>query len=516
MSEMNDQIQFYSDFNCPFCYALNERLVAMGDTTRIEWRGIEHEASATSRVVTPDEKNQMLNEVSVIRKRAPEITVHVPPFRPSTRLANRVAYALRDQDKKQQSMFRTLIYRALWVHGKDISEESVLRELLAETELVFPDKENLNSTSKTLEEWQEDWQGDKFKTRLPVMFSTANDKPLLGFPTYDLLYHFFNGTELPVAPESLAACQLKPMQNILVAGQVSPEKCNLNELELAYHIIRRNTLEETEAWLEEQTCAPDVILLVYSSLGDEGLALCGRIKRQHSFRHSSLLVLLDGLNNDQELACFDSGATDVLFDLSNPKIAQARLDAQLRSKQSATILDALARLDYLTELPNRREFDRKLEDEWFRGCRSGKPLAVIIMDIDHFKLYNDSYGHSMGDDCLRQVAKAMSNLLKRRSDLVARYGGEEFSVVLPDTDVEGAILVGERIRQAVSACHIPHNDSSVTDHVTISVGVASIIPSLEGMPDQLLEVADKGLYASKENGRNRVTLGPIEILTGAK
>ncbi|WP_426416337.1 diguanylate cyclase domain-containing protein [Aestuariirhabdus sp. LZHN29] len=503
-----DTIQFYSDFNCPFCYALNERLISMGDTQRIQWRGIEHEASATSAVVTPDEKNQILNEVAVVRKRASEITVHAPPFRPNTRLVNQVAYHLREQDPKLASQFRTRVYRALWIDGKDISNPDFLKSLTAEVGLEFPSAELLKQFPAELLEWQKEWEGDIYKTRLPVMFSSLNKKPLLGFPTYDLLRHFFAGTELPIAPESLAACQLKPKQNVLLVGEFDPARCNLVELEAAYILINRPSAAAAEQWLKEQDCAPDVILIDYPSLTSEGLALCSRLKREHSYRHTSVLILLDGLNDEQEMAAFDAGAADVLFDLSNPKVAQARLDAQLRSKQSAAILDALAHLDYLTELPNRREFDRKLEDEWHRGCRKNEPLSIIIMDIDHFKLYNDHYGHSMGDDCLRQTAKAMGNAVHRRSDLLARYGGEEFSVVLPDTDSDGASRVANAIREAVEACAIPHEDSSAAKVVTISLGIATTVPTLEMMPDKLLEAADEALYTAKQQGRNRAELHP--------
>lgn len=510
--EKNDSILFYSDFNCPFCYALNERLVALGDSSRIEWRGIEHEASATSRVVTLDEKNQLLNEVTVIRKRAPEISVVTPPFRPNTNLINRVVYAMRGQDIKNQSEFRTLIYRALWLEGQDISDPEFLKSLAIKVGLIFPDEATLLQKSQDLEDWQEDWQGERFKTRLPVLFSEENKKPLLGFPTYDLLHHFFNGTELPLAPDSLAACQLKPKQNILMVGQFSTDNCNMVELETAYYIIRQSTIVDAEKWLEEQDCEPDVVLIDHASTQHAGMMFCSNVKRQYAYRHTSVIFLLAALDRAAEMTAFDVGATDVVFDLSNPKVCQARLDAQLRAKQSASILDALARLDYLTEMPNRREFDRNFDENWLRQLRSGKPISVILIDIDQFKFYNDFYGHTMGDDCLRQVAKSMLGAIHRSSDILARYGGEEFVAVLPETDIEGAAVVAECIRAAVEAIKLPHEKSTVTDSVTISLGVASTIPDLGILPEKLLEAADEALYESKENGRNQVTKSAKRLL----
>lgn len=134
-----------------------------------------------------------------------------------------------------------------------------------------------------------------------------------------------------------------------------------------------------------------------------------------------------------------------------------------------------------------------------------------MIDVNFFKRYNDTYGHQGGDECLRQVAAAMSGVVKRASDAVARYGGEEFSVLMPATEPEGALLVAERIRAAVEALHLPHSGSDVADHVTISVGVASILATNSGMPARLVAAADAALYRAKHEGRNRAVLAePLE------
>ena len=501
----NAIIEFYSDYNCPFCYALNERLIALGDSHRIQWRGIEHEASATSRVVTLDEKNQLLNEVTVIRKRAPEITIVTPPFRPSTRLPNRVTFAIKDQDQKNLSDFRTLLYRAYWVEGKDISDSAVLKQIASSVNLEYPSEDDINKPMPELDLWQESWMGDRFKTRLPALLSTDIDKPIMGFPTYDLLSNFFNGLKLPVAPDSLAACQLKPRQTILMVGQFDHNRCNMIELESAYNIVRIKIIEKAIQWLGKVDCPPDVILIHQRSTGRDGIMFCSRLKRDHEYRHTSVMFLMDKQNTEIEMEAFDVGAADVVFDLSNPKITQARLDAQLRNKQSASILDALCRLDYLTELPNRRDFDRKLEEEWLRATRTHSPLSVILIDIDHFKLFNDNYGHTAGDDCLRACAKIMATCIKRTADVLARYGGEEFAAVLPDTDQQGAINLAKLLCKSVEAEGIPHAKSLVSDKVTISAGVATMIPNQKYMPEKLLECADEALYQSKQQGRNQAS-----------
>ena len=172
-----------------------------------------------------------------------------------------------------------------------------------------------------------------------------------------------------------------------------------------------------------------------------------------------------------------------------------RIEAELQTQSGQ---------DWLTGLANRRRFDEMFQQEWGRARRDETSLAVLMIDIDYFKPYNDTYGHQEGDVCLQQVAKAVSGAVHRPGDLPARYGGEEFVVVLPKTDAAGAALVGETMRAAVEALNMQHVNSHASDRVTISVGVAAVIPAEKGEPATLVAAADKALYQAKHDGRNRV------------
>ncbi|MFT7625492.1 MAG: diguanylate cyclase (GGDEF)-like protein, partial [Myxococcota bacterium] len=183
--------------------------------------------------------------------------------------------------------------------------------------------------------------------------------------------------------------------------------------------------------------------------------------------------------------------------------AHARLEQHLRRQRTANLLQAMTRQDYLTELANRLEFDRRLDNEWLRCGRDRSSLAVIMVDIDHFKRYNDHYGHAIGDDCLRQVAKALAGCARRPADLISRYGGEEFALLLPDTDLDGAMGVAEVCCEAVRAFELDHADSPTATYVTISAGAAAAIPVRGTSPDSLVQAADNGLYLAKDTGRNR-------------
>jgi two-component system sensor histidine kinase ChiS len=170
-------------------------------------------------------------------------------------------------------------------------------------------------------------------------------------------------------------------------------------------------------------------------------------------------------------------------------------------------LQRLATIDELTQVANRRYFDQQLQQEWQRLKREQHPLSLILFDVDYFKRYNDCYGHQAGDMCLMQVAQTAQAMVNRPADLVARYGGEEFAVVLPKTDQHGAITIAECIRQAVRALAIPHTQSAVAEIVTISLGVATVIPTSANFHTTLIALADQALYAAKQQGRDRYSVG---------
>jgi diguanylate cyclase (GGDEF)-like protein/PAS domain S-box-containing protein len=172
--------------------------------------------------------------------------------------------------------------------------------------------------------------------------------------------------------------------------------------------------------------------------------------------------------------------------------------------QANNELERLVTIDGLTQISNRRFFNERIREEWSRLSREGRPLSIIMCDVDCFKLYNDHCGHLLGDDCLRSVAAAIKKNATRPADMVARYGGEEFVVVLPNTPRHGAIRVAELIRKEVEELRIPHHTSPVSGVVTLSLGVATVVPDRDSDPTGLIRAADDALYTAKDQGRNRL------------
>jgi len=171
-------------------------------------------------------------------------------------------------------------------------------------------------------------------------------------------------------------------------------------------------------------------------------------------------------------------------------------------------LEALSYTDPLTNLSNRRAFDHAIDVEWRRGLRSKKPISLLMIDVDHFKSFNDSYGHPAGDSCLVSVAAALGSVVHRAADALARYGGEEFVAVLPETDSAGAAVIAERMRAAVESLNIP-NTRGVGGRVTASIGHATLVPGDVGGTAALITAADVALYQTKRGGRNRVAAATI-------
>lgn len=253
------------------------------------------------------------------------------------------------------------------------------------------------------------------------------------------------------------------------------------------------------------TKLPDLILLDIMMPGMDGYEVCQHLKNDDYTKNIPIIFLTALTEAIDEVKAFDIGAVDYitkpfqLIDLKN------RVRTHLKLKEKHDMLESLVSLDGLTNIFNRRKFDDILYQEWRRSKRNNQSLSLIILDIDNFKLLNDYYGHAYGDECLKKVANELKNNLKRSSDFLGRYGGEEFVVLLPDTEIKGAINVAEKLIKAISDLKILHEYSRTGKHLTLSAGVASITSYQDkNSPSLLIEAADEMLYKSKKNGRNQV------------
>jgi diguanylate cyclase (GGDEF)-like protein len=274
---------------------------------------------------------------------------------------------------------------------------------------------------------------------------------------------------------------------------------------------------------------PDIILLDAIMPVMDGFTCCQQIRQLSSpqvergltVSLSPPILMITGLNDPDSVdQAFAAGADDyitkpihwpVLRQRVRRLLYQNQLYLQLKETnyklaQVNQALERLASLDGLTQIANRRHFDYCLQKEWRRMNREQQPLSLIMTDIDYFKLYNDTYGHQAGDDCLYQVAQAIASTLQRPADLVARYGGEEFVILLPNTEAKGAVHLAKMIRNRLRELDLLHRSSPIDQRVSLSLGVASVIPDAIQVPANLIAAADKALYQAKAAGRNCVCL----------
>lgn len=275
----------------------------------------------------------------------------------------------------------------------------------------------------------------------------------------------------------------------------------------------------------------DLILMDILMPDIRGIDACREIKANEALKDIPI-ILMTASSDEQHLEeAFDAGATDYIAKpfkkvelLSRIRSAlrlKSEIDQRKRREVELTIaanelheanikLARLSSVDGLTEVFNRRYFDNALEKEFQRSVRNHVAISLIMIDIDGFKAYNDFYGHLRGDRCLKQIATALKKVFKRSHDFIARYGGEEFVVVLPETSREGAGNMAEALRAQVEKLAIDHIKAPVGTCVTISLGVASMVPQPGNVSEELINRADRALYHSKITGRNRVTLASKE------
>jgi diguanylate cyclase (GGDEF)-like protein len=492
----------YADFNCPFCYALNERLHAMDLEDQVEFRSIQHAPSVSSKQAGFKVLSQLVTEIAEVRRKAPSIRINVPMFRPNSAAASALVSAVNKSEPAKASQLRRRIYRALWVDGQDISDPGLLATLLNELGIKPPADAALQDDDQA--KWQTEWDSNReFDHNIPIVISDQGEL-VIGFPLESELDAFLK-TGSMISDESSKGVSEQPvMQRMLVLDD------DVQSLQMIIEQMRDVQVE----------VASDFKGLVASAL-DHGMpdlvlvntALIGGIESTDWWRNSTdsdldtavpVIFISDDKTNEAEVKAFEAGAADFIARPFHPRVLRARLNMHLQARQSQQELNNIARVDALTSICNRREFDVRLMAEWSRSARAEQSLALLMIDVDKFKEYNDHHGHLRGDECLVAVAKILSDCMQRTGDLIARYGGEEFIALLPAADLEGAMKVAEECLSAVEDAKLPHITSSVSPYVTVSIGVAAMLPIYDKSSTLLIEQADVALYQAKQSGRNRI------------
>lgn len=254
---------------------------------------------------------------------------------------------------------------------------------------------------------------------------------------------------------------------------------------------------------------PDVILLDQNMPGQNGYETCRQLKQNAVTRDAAVVFVTAQSGVGDEVRAFEMGAVDFISKPFSPVVVNARIRNQLTIKRQSDALKQLADMDGLTGVFNRRYLDRQGDVEIRRHHRQGFSLAVALVDVDHFKAFNDFYGHLAGDDCLRSVSRALSDAVRRPGEFVARYGGEEFALLFPYTTYDQLQKIGDWLRSAVRAVAIQHESSATADIVTVSAGLAAGVPTSGATISDFIQQADTALYASKKAGRDGFKIAEV-------
>ena len=261
----------------------------------------------------------------------------------------------------------------------------------------------------------------------------------------------------------------------------------------------------------EGRCKVDLILMDLVMPDMDGIEACLKLKQDEMLKDIPIIMVTASAEVENLDRAFAAGAIDFITKPLKKIELLARVRSVLKLKSEMDgrkareeELRRLTSLDGLTGIANRRWFDEFVDAAWRQGMRNKQVISLLMLDIDCFKFFNDNYGHQAGDECLKSVARAIQSVVSGPFELAARYGGEEFAIVLASSNLKNAAEVGERARLAVESLNIPHSHSPVGACITVSVGAASVVPSMETTSKELIKAADDALYSAKQNGRNRV------------
>ncbi|MBS7350243.1 MAG: diguanylate cyclase [Comamonas sp.] len=302
-----------------------------------------------------------------------------------------------------------------------------------------------------------------------------------------------------------------PPPRLLIVDDQPINIQSLHQIFQADHTVLAATSAAQALALCQRQPPPDLILLDIIMPEMDGLALCRLLKADALTADIPIIFVTAQSSSEEESAALEAGGVDFISKPVNPAVVRARVKTHLTLKAQSDFLRSLAFMDGLTGVANRRRFNEALDSAWRHSLRQRESLGLVMMDIDHFKRYNDHYGHQQGDTCLQAVAQTLQQHMQRPYDLLARYGGEEFVCLLPGCNHQATLDKAEQLRRAIADLALPHAQSPTASHVTLSLGAVAL--ELDATPSELppsltaqalLQQADTALYTAKNQGRNQV------------
>jgi len=490
-------MRIYADLNCPFCYALSEWIDEAGLNDQIEWCLVDHKPSAYFEDHHAQALIELTEEIFILRQRASDIQIRLPQGRTNVRKAELLLSQVKLSYPTSFLPLKQNIYRAYWAEDSNIEDDFVLQQQLKK---VGINKVDLSpQSSEQIVQWTREWEEGPFERRLPVIQRSDKDFSL-GLASKNDTLRYLQGHSDKVS-ESTISCQYQIRPQVAIIGDWASFWDFSKTLRHHNDLIFQQDVQTLTKHFKSST-PPEIVLINYLKIDLKAMDALQEFCRLCEQHHCPLLLIADSLTETQELTLLEMGCSDVISQKS-VQYTVLKISRLLRNKSVFDQLTASSLIDSLTQLNNRRSFISTLEKEWASAARSKQPLSLLMLDIDHFKAFNDHFGHLAGDGCLRQVARIIKDQIQRRSDMACRYGGEEFAVILPNTDAPGAEALAKDILNSIRQAQID-NPTSEQKFLTASIGISSFHYQSKTNTNDLIEVADQQLYRAKSAGRNRV------------
>ncbi|MEH6446429.1 MAG: diguanylate cyclase, partial [Oceanospirillaceae bacterium] len=361
-------------------------------------------------------------------------------------------------------------------------------------------------SEEQLDLWQAQWDRSKVGSRIPATLA-PDDRKLLGLPSVENISAFFSGKESNLQNDSTKLQRSSNLNSIaiLCSDEIASMWSPIDAIRGEYNLFLPASMAELKLLFDSENHAPDLVLLHSDANWHDLLRGYQSFIERMNINYTPIAIVGGEDDDALELSAYSAGAADYISKGRSAGILKARIGMMLDLKKSRDFLERSARIDGLTGINNRREFEKLLEQEWRRSSRTNQSISLIMLDVDFFKPFNDQYGHLAGDSALRKISAALQQTVNRPYDAVCRYGGEEFAILMPETNAIGAQKVAMQIKAAIEHQAIPHESSSVAKVVTVSQGISCFIPNENNSPMLLVQAADKALYHTKNTCRNAIT-----------
>ena len=486
-----DSFIAYVDFNCPYCFALHERVQRWNLGDKVTWCMIEHSSHILDGPFDLHQEQLLTTEVVEVHHRAPDVDLMLPSQRCRSTFATRLqAYVQREYPDKLHT-FRSDVFRALWQQGKDIGEHASLLELLESHDIPPMFLEFCEEEPPEITASQKAWQEGDYDSSIPVLTDPVSGRVLIGLPDERTLKAFLLGVGSRVLDSG--ACYYQQQPSILVCGWMSHVWPILAEVRGCCELLQAPTSDRAKDLLSE-IAVPDLLIIEAGHTSEEQIRDLAQLARSRSV---PWVVATQTPSPDEEIRVLSLGALEYLPAIGEAQVARARLNRILRDRYNLEHRTASIATDSLTKLSTRHSLLGNLRTEWERALRTQDTISLILMDLDGFKAFNRTHGYLAGNTALTRISERLSREIRGAGTDVARFSGNEFAILLPGYQEDATKEMAQRLQDAIADLCIENRSSGNGSVLTASVGSATVIPSDDTSVHILVDRAATGIKAQR-------------------